>query len=121
MNDYLGLNCIYSAILPLFFSFTSMGMLMSFTPDHFAFSQFFLILFVYLWSIKRLGNKHLFFKFFTTLCIFSITITNGIKILFTTFVFEKKYFLKYLLCFIVILLLTTIISLLIIPLIILRY
>ena len=113
LNDYLGLNYIYSTILALFFSFTSMGMLMSFTPDHFAFSQFFLILFVYLWTRERLGNKYLFLKFFTTLCIFSITITNGIKILLTTFIFEKKYFLKYLLCFIVILLSTTIISLLI--------
>lgn len=94
-NEYIGLNLSLSIILSSLFCGMAYVLLMSFTPDHFAFSQFFLILYIYLWS----KNKQDYRKKLDviTICIGSATITNGVKILMSKLLFERKQFIKYLL------------------------
>ena len=92
LNEYIGIKLSLSFILSTLFSGMAYALLMSFTPDHFAFSQFFLILFVYLWTENKNGNKKTLSVI--TICIGCITITNGIKIILSKLLFERKEFLK---------------------------
>ena len=57
LNEYIGLNLSLALILSILFCGMTYVLLMSFTPDHFAFSQFLLILFVYLWTQNQQGNS----------------------------------------------------------------
>lgn len=94
LNEYIGLNIYQSLILSFFFSGMAYVLLMSFTPDHFAFSQFFLILYVYLWTKNQRDNRKRLD--IATLCIGCITITNGIKIILSKLLFEKEHLIKFL-------------------------
>lgn len=92
LNEHIGLKLPVSFILSTLFSGLAYVLLMSFTPDHFAFSQFLLILYVYLWTKNQQGNSGKLDL--VTTCIGCITITNGIKIIFSKLLFERKQFKK---------------------------
>lgn len=109
INEYIGLKLALSLILSIFFSGMSYVLLMSFTPDHFAFSQFFLIVFVYLWIPNRQKNRKKIW--FLTMCIGCITITNGIKVILSKLFFERRQFIKYLFLYTILLSLMILFSL----------
>lgn len=109
INEYIGLKLALSLILSIFFSGMSYVILMSFTPDHFAFSQFFLIVFVYLWIPNRQKNRKKIW--FLTMCIGCITITNGIKVILSKLFFERRQFIKYLFLYTILLSLMILFSL----------
>ena len=92
LNEHIGLKLSVSLILSTLFSGMAYVLLMSFTPDHFAFSQFFLILDVYLWTKKQQENRKMLD--IVAICIGSITITNGIKTILSKLLFERKRFIK---------------------------
>lgn len=92
LNEHIGLKLPVSFILSTLFSGLAYVLLMSFTPDHFAFSQFLLILYVYLWTKNQQGNSGKLDL--VTTCIGCITITNGIKIILSKLLFERKQFKK---------------------------
>lgn len=97
-------------ILSLLFGSMAYVLIMSFTPDHFAFSQFFLILYTYLWTKNKSKETQKKSLFFTYIIICGITITNGIKILLSLLFFKRgRGFLKYSLLSIIILAVTTLI------------
>lgn len=92
INEYIGLKLSLSLILSIFFSGMAYVLLMSFTPDHFAFSQFLLVLYVYLFTRNQQGNRKM--MCFITICTACVTITNGIKLMLSKLLFERKQFKK---------------------------
>ena len=92
INEYIGLKLSLSLILSIFFSGMAYVLLMSFTPDHFAFSQFLLVLYVYLFTRNQQGNRKM--MCFITICTACVTITNGIKLILSKLLFERKQFKK---------------------------
>lgn len=111
LTDYINLDSIVSSLLSLMFCSMGMCLLMSFTPDHFAFSQFFLVLYTYLLSKELSGKSNRRFMFLTKLCIFAITITNGIKIFIVDMLFQKSRNIKYIVSCIAVLSVSIIIAL----------
>ena len=92
INEYIGLKLSLSLILSIFFSGMAYVLLMSFTPDHFAFSQFLLVLYVYLFTRNQQGNSKM--MCFITICTACVTITNGIKLILSKLLFDRKQFKK---------------------------
>lgn len=92
INEYIGLKLSLSLILSIFFSGMAYVLLMSFTPDHFAFSQFLLVLYVYLFTRNQQGNRKM--MCFITICTACVTITNGIKLMLSKLLFDRKQFKK---------------------------
>ena len=92
INEYIGLKLSLSLILSIFFSGMAYVLLMSFTPDHFAFSQFLLVLYVYLFTRNQQGNRKM--MCFITICTACVTITNGIKLILSKLLFDRKQFKK---------------------------
>ena len=92
INEYIGLKLSLSLILSIFFSGMAYVLLMSFTPDHFAFSQFLLVLYVYLFTRNQQGNRKI--MCFITICTACVTITNGIKLMLSKLLFDRKQFKK---------------------------
>ena len=92
INEYIGLKLSLSLILSIFFSGMAYVLLMSFTPDHFAFSQFLLVLYVYLFTRNQQGNRKMLC--FITICTACVTITNGIKLMLSKLLFDRKQFKK---------------------------
>ena len=88
LNEYIGLNLSLALILSILFCGMTYVLLMSFTPDHFAFSQFLLILFVYLWTQNQQGNSKK--MCLMTIFIGCVTITNGIKLIMSKLLFNRK-------------------------------
>ena len=109
INEYIGLKLSLSVTLSILFSGMAYVLLMSFTPDHFAFSQFCLIIYVYLWTQKQQKNRKMLW--FLTMCIGCITITNGIKIILSKLLFERKLFIKHLFLYTIVLSLIILVSL----------
>lgn len=102
LEDYVGLNSFESVLLSVLFGFMAYVLLMSFTPDHFAFSQFFLILYIFLWTKRESSGLHKSSLFLPYIVVCGITITNGIKILLSLLFFKGR-FLRYLFFTIIIL------------------
>lgn len=100
-NEYIGLKLFLSIMLSVLFCGIAYTLLMSFTPDHFAFSQFFFILYVYLWTKNK--NKNRKKLDIITIFIGSTTITNWVKIVMSKLIFERKQFIKCLLLNIIVL------------------
>ena len=97
LNEYVGLNLSLSRLLSLQFCGMAYVLLMAFTPDHFAFSQFFLIMYVYLWANNHNNDRNENKLSIVTLCVGCITITNGIKIILSQLLFKHKHFIRNLL------------------------
>ena len=99
LNECIGLTLFESMLLSILYSGMAFVLLMSFTPDHFAFSHFFLILYIYVWANYKLRKCHIKILNIITLVISSITITNGVKVLASRLLLDRKHFYK---CFFII-------------------
>ena len=99
LQQVIGINNIKSIILTVFFGFLSTNLILSFTPESFSLTSFFLISMVTYYSIEVKNGKKIPFLIdcFYTIILGGITITNFVKgLIASTFAnkINKKLFYK---------------------------